>query len=196
MNHIFCIIGMHTYVYTYVCTVPNTLLTLRWRQSSCCSNIQQCLALETHSAMHGECKQTKTVETTQHRYTCAFSYVHTYIQQFLCGTYVWIQPFSTAIHLTAHMYCTYIRTPSPAHLLAACSTDMFIPTLHVQGTWNLPLLQVHSQMLLHVLYMHGTSTCCFTILHCIVCLWMYVIPSRSWSTLTVHGTLLLYTYKR
>ena len=124
MNHAFCIIGMHT----HVCTVPTTLLTLRWCRSSCCSNIQQCLALETHSAMHGECKQTKTAETTQHTYTCAFSYVHTYIQQFLCGTYIWIQPFSTAIRLSAHMYCTYVH-----HLRLTCwqlavQTCSFVPS--------------------------------------------------------------------
>jgi len=60
--------------------------------------------------------------------------------------------------------CT--STPSPAHLLAACSTDMLTPTLHVQGTWNLSLLQVHSQMLVDV----HTCTCMerhYNALHCV-----------------------------
>ena len=99
----------HAHTCTYVCTVPTTLLTLRWCRSSCCSNIQQFLALETHSAMHGECKQTKTVETTQHRYTCAFSYVHKYIQLFLRDTYGsshFLQP-SVSLHTcTVHTYST------------------------------------------------------------------------------------------
>ena len=123
----------HAHTCTYVCTVPTTLLTLRWRRSSCCSNIQQFLALETHSAMHGECKQTKTVETTQHRYTCAFSYVQ-YIYPTILVWYIHVDPAVFYSHPSHCTHVLYIRTPSPAHLLAACSTDMFIRTLHVQGT--------------------------------------------------------------
>ena len=114
----------HAHTCTYVCTVPTTLLTLKWRRSSCCSNIQQCLALETHSAMHGGCKQTKTVETTQHRYTCAFSYVQ-YIYPTILVWYIRMDPAVFYSH-PSHMHT---GTPSSAHLLAACSTDMFICTL-------------------------------------------------------------------
>ena len=78
--------------------------------------------------MVGAWEQTKTVETTQHRYTCAFSYIHAYIQLFLYGTYGssrFLQP-SVSLHTcTVHKYVHHLRLTCWQLAVQTCS---FVPS--------------------------------------------------------------------